>query len=80
MRDRPGVYLSKIIQNDVERMDLQTEEVKMRRAFRRPLQKSSEQREQIQGKVEMLGWMTHRLDSRLPGEISTTSDTQMIPL
>ena len=28
---------------------------------------------------EMLGWMTHKLESRLPGEISTTSDTQMIP-
>ena len=25
------------------------------------------------------GWMTHKLDSRLPGEISTTSDMQ-IPL
>ena len=23
---------------------------------------------------EMLGWMTHKLESRLPGEISTTSD------
>ena len=22
----------------------------------------------------MLGWMTHKLESRLPGEISTTSD------
>ena len=30
MRDRPGLYLRKIIQNDVERMDLQTEKVKMR--------------------------------------------------
>ena len=28
---------------------------------------------------KMLGWMTHKLESRLPGEI-TTSDTQMIPL
>ena len=28
---------------------------------------------------EMLGWMTHKLESRLPGEISTTSDMQMIP-
>ena len=27
---------------------------------------------------EMLGWMTHKLESRLPGEIST-SDMQMIP-
>ena len=27
---------------------------------------------------EMLGWMNHRLESRLPGEISTTSDMQMI--
>ena len=28
----------------------------------------------------MLGWMNHKLESRLPGEISTTSDMQMIPL
>ena len=26
----------------------------------------------------MLGWMTHKLESRLLGEISTASDTQMI--
>ena len=29
---------------------------------------------------EMLGWMTHKLESRFLGEISTTSDMQMIPL
>ena len=29
---------------------------------------------------EMPGWMSYRLESRLLGEISTTSDTQMIPL
>ena len=29
---------------------------------------------------EMLGWMTHELESRLLGEISTTSDMQMILL
>ena len=29
---------------------------------------------------EILGWMNHKLESRLPGEISTTSDAQMIPL
>ena len=28
---------------------------------------------------EMLGWMKHRLDSNLPGEISITSDMQMTP-
>ena len=28
---------------------------------------------------EMLGWMKHKLESRLLGEISTTSDMQMIP-
>ena len=28
---------------------------------------------------EMLGWMNHKLESRLSGEISTTSDMQMIP-
>ena len=28
---------------------------------------------------EMLGWMKHKLESRWPGEISITSDTQMIP-
>ena len=29
---------------------------------------------------EMLGWMKHKLKSRLPGEISITSDMQMTPL
>ena len=29
---------------------------------------------------EMLGWMTHKLESRLLGGISTTLDIQMIPL
>jgi len=28
---------------------------------------------------KMLGWMTHKLESRLLGEISTISDMQMIP-
>ena len=28
---------------------------------------------------EMLGWMKHKLESRLPGEISVTSDIQMTP-
>ena len=27
--------------------------------------------------MEMLGWMKHKLESRLPGEISITSDMQM---
>ena len=27
---------------------------------------------------KMVGWMTHKLESRLPGEITTTSDMQMI--
>ena len=27
----------------------------------------------------MLGWMKHKLESRFPGEISITSDTQMTP-
>ena len=27
----------------------------------------------------MLGWMKHRLESRLPGEISVTSDMQIAP-
>ena len=29
---------------------------------------------------EMLGWMSHKLESRLLGEISITSDMQMTPL
>ena len=29
---------------------------------------------------KMLGWRKHKLKSRLPGEISITSDRQMIPL
>ena len=28
---------------------------------------------------EMMGWMKHKLESRLPGEISITSDTQITP-
>ena len=28
---------------------------------------------------EMPGWMKHRLESRLPGAISVTSDMQMTP-
>ena len=28
---------------------------------------------------ETLGWLKHKLESRLPGEISVTSDMQMIP-
>ena len=28
---------------------------------------------------EMLGWMKHKLESRLPGEISITSETQLTP-
>ena len=29
---------------------------------------------------KILGWMKHKLESRLPGEISMTADTQMTPL
>ena len=29
---------------------------------------------------EMQGWMNHKLESQPPGEISTTSDMQVIPL
>ena len=29
---------------------------------------------------EVPGWMNHKLEFRLPGEILTTSDMQMIPL
>ena len=29
---------------------------------------------------KMPGWMNHKLESGLPGEISTISDMQMIPL
>ena len=28
---------------------------------------------------KMLGWMKHMLESRLPGEIAITSDTQLTP-
>ena len=35
----------------------------------------------VQGTLwEMLGWITHKLESRLLGEISTTSNMQVIPL
>ena len=29
---------------------------------------------------KMPGWMNHKLESRLPGEISITANMQMIPL
>ena len=29
---------------------------------------------------EMPSWMNHKLETKLPGEISTTSEMQMIPL
>ena len=29
---------------------------------------------------ETWGWINHKLESRWPGEISTTSDAEMIPL
>ena len=29
---------------------------------------------------EMQGWMNHKLESRLPGEISTTLDMKITPL
>ena len=32
----------------------------------------------MQSTCEMLGWMNHKLESRLLGKISTTSDMQMI--
>ena len=40
------------------------------RAYLTPVQSTS---------CEMLGWMNHKLESRLPREISITSDTQMTP-
>ena len=35
---------------------------------------------QIIGVSEMPGWMSYKLESRLLGEISTTSDMQMVQL
>ena len=29
---------------------------------------------------EMPGWMNHKMESRFPGEIATTSDMQIMPL
>ena len=33
----------------------------------------------LHAEYEMLGWIKHKLESRLLGEISKTSDIQMIP-
>ena len=33
----------------------------------------------LRKKYEMLGWMKHKLESRLLGEISITSEMQMTP-
>ena len=41
---------------------------------------SSTEKEILRTIGRMPGWVNPRLESRLPGEISTTSDTQMIPL
>ena len=42
--------------------------------------KQQQQQQQPQStSCEMPGWMKHKLDSRLTGEISITSDTQMTP-
>ena len=30
-------------------------------------------------KCKMLGWMKHKLESRLPGEIPVTADVEMTP-
>ena len=35
--------------------------------------------ENVVTSANTLGWMKHKLESRLPGEISITSDMQMIP-
>jgi len=40
-------------------------------AYLTPIQRTS---------CKIPGWINHKLKSRLPGEISTTSDMQMIPL
>jgi len=29
--------------------------------------------------IQLLGWIKHKLESRYPGKMSITSDTQMIP-
>ena len=34
----------------------------------------------LHASYKMMGWMNHKLESRLLGEMSTTSDMQMIPL
>ena len=34
----------------------------------------------MQKSCEMSGWVNHKMESRLPGEISTATDMQMIPL
>ena len=36
-------------------------------------------KEYVKAGPEMLSWMKHKLESRLPGEISITSDMQMTP-
>ena len=33
----------------------------------------------VESSCEMMGWMKHKLESRLLGEISMTSDMKMIP-
>ena len=37
----------------------------------------STDKDSVYNACEMLGWMKHKLESRLPGEIPITSDRQM---
>ena len=60
---------------DMEQTGSKLEKEYVKAVYRHPAYLTSMQNTSC----EMLGWMKHKLESRLPGEISITSDTQMTP-
>ena len=60
---------------DMEQTGSKLEKEYVKAVYRHPAYLTSMQNTSC----EMLGWMKHKLESRLPGEISITSDIQMTP-
>ena len=67
-----------------QQLELDREEVigsKLRKEYNRGAYCHSAYLTSVQStSCEMLGWMNHKVESRLPGEVSTTSDMQIILL
>ena len=63
------------VQSDMERDGSKLEKEYVKAVYCHPAYLTSMQ----STLCEILGWMHHKLESRLPGEISIASDLQMIP-